>query len=71
MLLSMCGFSNKCDFSNNCDWKGPGYIVNFKLTVRKPGYKDSTLEVCIPMKELESDDFTPRSIPGREMSNFL
>ena len=57
MLLNMCGFSNKCDFSNNCDWKGQGYIVNFKLTVRKPKYKDSTFEVCIPMKELDSDDF--------------
>ena len=57
MLLSMCDLSNKCNFSNNCDWKGPGYMVNFKLTVRKPGYKDSTFEVCIPMKELDSDDF--------------
>ena len=53
----MCDFSNKCDFSNNCDWKGQGYIVNFKLTVRKPGYKDSTFELCIPMKELDSYDF--------------
>ena len=53
----MCGFSNKCDFSNNCDWKGQGYIVNFKLTVRKPKYKDSTFEVCFPMKELDLYDF--------------
>lgn len=57
MLLSMCDLSNKCDFSNNCDWKGQGYIVNFKLTVRKPKYKDSIFEVCIPIKELDSDDF--------------
>ena len=57
MLLSMCGFSKKCNFSNNCDWKGPGYIVNFKLTVRKPKHKDSTFEVCIPIKELDPDEF--------------
>lgn len=62
----MCGFSKKCNFSNNCDWKGQGYIINFKLTVRKPKYKDSTrkpkykdstFEVCIPIKELDPDDF--------------